>query len=143
MSALTRWNPIEEIMTMWPRGIFSRIEPSSELSLAWNPRCDVTEDDSTVVIHAELPGVEAKDIEVSVSDSTLTIRGEKRSEKTEEKQGETYSERFFGSFERRLAIPEVDQTKIEAKVKDGVLEVTMPKVAVPKPEPHKIEVKTG
>lgn len=143
MSALTRWNPIEEIMTMWPRSIFGRFEPSSEMSLNWNPRCDVTEDEANVIVHAELPGVDPKDIEVSVTDSTLTIRGEKRSEKTEEKKGETYSERFFGSFERRLAIPEVDQSRIEAKVKDGVLEVTLPKVAVTKPEPLKIEVKAG
>jgi HSP20 family protein len=75
----------------------------------------------------------------------LTLRGEKRSERKEEEKGRTYSERFFGSFERRLAIPEsVDVDRIEAKLKDGVLEVTLPKRAPEPKEPgRKIEIKAG
>jgi HSP20 family protein len=143
MTTLTRWNPFEELAALWPREVFGRLRPNGELSLEWNPRCDVSDNGSQVVVHAELPGVEAKDIEVSVLDSSLTIRGEKKVEKTEERDGQTYSERFFGSFERSLAIPEVDQSRIEAVLKDGVLEVRLPKAEKPVREPHKVEIKAG
>ena len=146
---LTRWNPFAELERMWPRelfggDLFGRVRPNGDLAVEWSPRCDVTEEDGTIVVHAELPGVDAKDMDVSIEESRLVIRGEKRTEKKSEEKGKTYSERFFGSFERMIAIPEgVDPAKIEAKMKDGVLEVRVPKPAVAKPETKKIEVRVG
>jgi HSP20 family protein len=108
----------------------------------WNPRCDVTEKDNEVVIHAELPGVKPEDMTVEVKDSTLHIKGEKKVEKSEEKEGGAkYSERFFGSFERTIAIPNVDTEKIQAELKEGVLEVRLPKVEPVEPPAKKIQIK--
>lgn len=144
MASLVRWNPFEELVNIWPRELFSRLEPGGSLAVEWNPRCDVTEAEDAIMVHAELPGVAAEDMEVMVSDSALRIRGEKRGEKKEEAKGRTYSERFFGSFERILTIPAtVDASKIEANLKDGVLEVRLPKVKATIPEEKKITIKAG
>jgi HSP20 family protein len=144
MSSIVRWNPFSEIERFFPlpRDLFARFgEVSPE---TWQPRCDVTQGDGAIVIHAELPGVEAKDMDVSIQGNRLVIRGEKRSEKKEEKEGRTYSERFFGSFERAIPIPEgVDPEAIQAKLKDGVLEVRVPVPAAAVSEPKRIEIKAG
>jgi HSP20 family protein len=104
----------------------------------------VTEVDDAIIVHAELPGVKTEDMEVTVRDSTLFVRGEKRGVKKEEAKGRTYSERFFGSFERLITIPStVDATMIDATLKDGVLEVRLPKVKPTVPEETKINIKTG
>ena len=146
MTSLTKWKPFDEIASIWPRDffgrdLFGRMRPDGELAIEWSPRCDVTEGDDAIVVHAELPGVDSKDVEVTISGSNLIVRGEKRTEKKTEEKGRTYSERFFGSFERMISIPEgVDQSKIEAKLKDGVLEVRVPLPAAAKPEVTKIPV---
>lgn len=143
MTGLVRFNPLEEFASLWPRDWFGRA-PNGGALTEWSPRCDVTEKDGEILVHAELPGVDAKDMEVKVQNRVLTIRGEKRVERTEDEKERHYSERFFGSFERSLTIPEnVDEEKIEASLKDGVLEVHLPKVAVTEPEARKIEVKSA
>lgn len=142
MANLVRWNPFEELVNLWPRDFFSRVEPGGSLAVEWNPRCDVSEGEDAIIIHAELPGVAAQDMEVTVLDSTLRIRGEKRGEKKEEEKGRTYSERFFGSFERTIAIPAtVDASKIEATLKDGVLEVKLPRTLPVEPAEKKITIR--
>jgi HSP20 family protein len=89
------------------------------------PSVEVTETDQDVRISAELPGMEEKDVEVLMNDGVLTIRGEKRSE-VEEKQ-HAFSERCYGHFERRIPLAwEVEEDKVEASFKNGVLTVTMP-----------------
>lgn len=144
MANLVRWNPFEELVNLWPRDFFSRVEPGGSLAVEWNPRCDVSEGEDAIIIHAELPGVAAQDMEVTVLDSTLRIRGEKRGEKKEEEKGRTYSERFFGSFERTIAIPAtVDASKIEATLKDGVLEVKLPRTLPVEPAEKKITIRAS
>ncbi len=144
MANLVRWNPFEELVNLWPRDFFSRVEPGGSLAVEWNPRCDVSEGEDAIIIHAELPGVAAQDMEVTVLDSTLRIRGEKRGEKKEEEKGRTYSERFFGSFERTIAIPAtVDASKIEATLKDGVLEVKLPRTIPVEPAEKKITIRAS
>jgi len=144
MASLTRWNPFEELVNIWPRDLFSRLEPGGALAVEWNPRCDVTEAEDAIIVHAEIPGVEPGDLEVTVRNSTLSVRGEKRGVKKEEAKGRSYSERFFGSFERLITIPStVDATKIDATLKDGVLEVRLPKVKPSLPEETKIAIKAG
>lgn len=148
MTSLMRRNPFEELTSLWPRDLFywprdlfSKLGPDGGLTVEWSPRCDMTEKDDEIVVHAELPGVDAKDMDVTVREGMLYIRGEKSTERKEEEKGRTYSERFFGSFERALTIPaNVNEEKIEASLKEGVLEVHMPKMAPSKPAEKKIEI---
>jgi HSP20 family protein len=142
MTALTRWRPFDDLDRFWPRDLFSRLLPEGGVAVEWNPRCDVTEKEGEIIVHAELPGVAAEDMDVEVRDSTLYIRGEKKTERKEEKEeGRTYSERFFGSFERAISIPNVDTEKIVADLKEGVLEVRLPKVQPVEPAAKKIQIK--
>ncbi|MEP7216916.1 MAG: Hsp20/alpha crystallin family protein [Anaerolineaceae bacterium] len=147
MANITRWNPIEDMLNAWPASFFNRDlfgwrKGDGPAELAWSPHCDVTEADGTLLVQAELPGVDQEDIEVNVEGGMLTISGEKRCETKEEEKGHTYSERFFGSFQRSISIPQgVDQSKIEAKLKHGVLEVRVPLPASAKSEATKVEIK--
>ncbi|MBX3357688.1 MAG: Hsp20/alpha crystallin family protein [Phycisphaeraceae bacterium] len=106
---------------------------------AWSPAIDIAETDKEVVIRAEIPGVDPKDVEVAVAGTTLTISGEK--EETEEESGKDFhrSERRFGSFERRLTLPDyVDPDKVAAGFANGVLEVRVAKTKAV--QPRKIAV---
>jgi len=90
------------------------------------PSVEVSQTDRAVKVTAELPGLEDKDIELNVENNILTLKGEKRTE-TEDKERQ-YSERYYGRFERRLALPvEVDEEHAQATFKNGVLTVTLPK----------------
>lgn len=102
------------------------------------PELDVRENDKEVVVEAELPGVDEKDISVSFNNGYLTIEGEKKSDREEKKEDYYLAERSFGSFRRSLRLPEtLDESKIEAKFDNGVLTVT----AVKRPEAVKSERK--
>lgn len=149
MTSLVRWNPFQwpEVPSLLSRDIFNRdfftwLQPNGEVAVEWSPRCDMTESANEILLQAELPGVARDDIKVTVEEGFISISGEKRTEKKEEKKGGEYTERFFGSFERRLKIPAyIDESKIEAKLSDGVLEVHLPKVPAPaKPEARKIPI---
>ena len=105
---------------------------------------DVREDDKAFHVMAELPGLGEKDVEVSFHDGILTIRGEKKIERDEQKESWHIIERTSGSFSRQLSMPmPIDADKIEAKVEKGVLSVTLPKMPDEKTESKKIEVKGG
>ncbi|HTW53985.1 MAG TPA: Hsp20/alpha crystallin family protein [Stellaceae bacterium] len=105
------------------------------------PAVDVTEDDKGYKITAELPGLEEKDIEVTVAGGMLTIKGEKSYEKDDKNKNRHVSERAYGSFERSFALPDgVDADKIGADMAKGVLTVTLPKTAQAAKQ-QKIEVK--
>lgn len=94
----------------------------------FTPRVDVKETDREVVITAELPGLDERDVQVTLSGNLLTIRGQKKSEVEEQGQNYYRVERSFGSFHRSIPIPvEVDENKIDAVLKKGVLTVTLPK----------------
>lgn len=115
-----------------------------ELSWGGTPAVDIVEKDTAYEVTAELPGMDEKDIDVKVSDSGLTIKGEKSEETEEEEKGYYLHERRFGSFERRFAIPEtVDTDKIAAAFKNGVLTVTLPKKPEAQTAEKKIEVKAA
>jgi HSP20 family protein len=111
------------------------------------PRVDVAEDEKSVTLTAEVPGVNEKDIDVSLVGDQLTIKGEKRSEHEEKKdlQGHVVhrTERSYGAFQRTITIPyQVDPEQVSAQFKDGVLTVTLPKPpdAVAQKQGRKIEV---
>ena len=96
-----------------------------EQSMNW-PSIEVNESDKDVKVTAELPGLEEKDVQVELANGVLLIKGEKKTE-TEDKDRK-FSERYYGRFERRIPVEDVDQDKISAAFKNGVLTVTMPKL---------------
>src|SRR3954452_23714531 len=96
----------------------------SSAMLGW-PSVELNETEKEVKVVAELPGLEQNDVEIELSDGVLTISGEKKSE-TEDK-GRCFSERYYGRFERRIPVDDVDQDKVAASFKNGVLTVTLPK----------------
>jgi HSP20 family protein len=100
------------------------------------PELDVRENANAIIIEAELPGVDEKDVSVTLANGFLTIKGEKRQEKEEKAENYYLSERSFGSFKRSVRLPEtIDDAKVEAKFDKGVLKVT----AAKKPEAVKAE----
>ncbi|HET8997989.1 MAG TPA: Hsp20/alpha crystallin family protein [Acetobacteraceae bacterium] len=107
-----------------------------------SPAVDITEDDAAYKLSAELPGMAETEIEVSVVDDTLTIKGEKKQETEKQEKNYYLSERSYGSFQRSFALPDsVDAEKIGAEFAKGVLTVTLPKKPEAKVEAKKIEVK--
>jgi len=99
--------------------------PFGSSSLMGWPNIEVDETDNEVKVVAELPGLDQKDVNVELANGVLTISGEKKSE-TEDKE-RLFSERYYGRFERRIPVDEVDQDKVAASFKNGVLTVTLPK----------------
>lgn len=108
------------------------------------PAMDVLENDTEFELTAELPGIGAKDIDVSVKDGNLVIKGEKKSEKEEKSKDYYLRERQYGSFERAIPMPKgVDPSAVEARFNNGVLTVTMPKTIEAQKPAKKIEVKAA
>lgn len=117
---------------------------SNGLLSVTGPRTDVTETDEAVDVSVELPGMDEKDIDVSLSDDVLTIRGEKKAEREEKKKGYYLAERSYGSFYRSIPLPPgVDSEKAEARFKKGVLTVSLPKTPEAQAKVRKIEVKAS
>jgi len=104
------------------------------------PAIDVAEQDNAIVVRAEVPGCKAEDIDISVFNNKLTISGEKKLTEEKKEKGYYHVESSYGSFRRELTLPtDVDQKKIEAVCKDGVLSITLPKAA--KSKAVKVKVK--
>jgi HSP20 family protein len=131
---------IDRLFDDLTRGGFGTLPSPAQTNLM--PSIDVTETDKEIEITAELPGLERKDVDISIEDDLLTIRGEKKVETKQEDKDKNYhvSERSYGVFYRVIQLPPgVDPGKIQATMSKGVL-----KVAIPKPagvQPKKIEVK--
>ena len=106
------------------------------------PTVDVTEDEKEVRVSAELPGMEEKDIDVTIRDSTLTIEGEKKQEEEEKEKGFYRKESSYGTFCRVIDLPaEVDNEKAEAEFKKGVLRIKLPKTAEAQTKTKKVKIK--
>jgi HSP20 family protein len=104
------------------------------------PNIEISETDKAIEVTAEMPGLERKDVEISVDDDTLTIRGEKKVEETQKDRNVQLSERSYGVFVRVLQLPPgIDPSSVQATMSNGILKLTIPKPA--KSEPKKIEVK--
>jgi HSP20 family protein len=118
--------------------------PTQAASAILRPMIDVEETDQAFVVSAELPGLTEQDIELNLHDNALTLSGEKRSERKEEKGGRRYAERSFGRFERTIPFPaEVDADRVDASFRNGVLTVTLPKNEKAKDKTRRIEVRSG
>jgi HSP20 family protein len=146
------WEPFRELERM-QNNIFSLFDSAvpragaaagrqdADASL-WGPAVDVQDSADKVVVKADLPGVDRKDVEVSVEGAVLVIRGEKKEEHKTRDKGYLRTERAYGSFARVVELPvEVDEAKVSAQYKDGVLEVTLPKREEAKPRVRKVEIK--
>ncbi|MBW1727972.1 MAG: Hsp20/alpha crystallin family protein [Deltaproteobacteria bacterium] len=140
---LIRWNPRRELFGLHNRfnrmfdEFFSPTVRSDEIMSVrgWSPVVDIYENEENIVITAELPGVDKKDMTVDVKGRILTLKGE-RSTHDEVKEDNYYrQERCYGKFERCFTLPvEVDPEKIKADYKDGVLKIDIPKVEESKPK---------
>jgi HSP20 family protein len=134
------WGLLEQMRREMERAVDTRTaEGSSVATSDWVPAVDIKEDADSFVIVADIPGVDPKDIEVHMENGMLTIKGEKESEKKEEREGYKRVERSFGSFYRRFSLPDsADPDKITASSNHGVLEVRIAKHE--KVQPRKISV---
>ncbi len=125
---------IDEFFHHWDLAI------PSDITGEWIPAFDIMENEKEYVVEAELPGIDVKDLEVTISDGLLTVKGEKKREREHKDENFYRVERSFGSFHRSFRIPDKIQTdKIDATYKNGILRLTLPKAEVP--EVKKIKVK--
>src|ERR1051326_1439253 len=139
--SLVKWDPFHEFNLLNDRlgNFFGRGWESPPSVTAWNPSVDIFENDNEVIFKAELPGMNAKDIEVNLENNVLMLKGERRFEKETDEKNYHRIERECGSFSRSFALPAaVNADKVTAEYKDGILKVTLPKKEEIKPKPIKI-----
>jgi len=107
---------------------------------SWAPHVDIFEDKEGILLKVELPEVDAKDVEILAEGNTLTLRGERKLEKSDQKEGYTRIERSYGAFSRSFTLPTtIDLEHITAETKDGVLRVNLPKRPETKPRTIKVQ----
>lgn len=113
-------------------------------SVGFHPSVDVREGAKEIVVHAELPGMEEKDVELLLEESVLVLKGEKKFEKEDKGEGYHTIERSYGSFQRVIPLPrEIDLNKAQARFKNGVLTVTLPKLEQAKAKGKKIPIQSA
>ncbi|MDY6842648.1 MAG: Hsp20/alpha crystallin family protein [Thermodesulfobacteriota bacterium] len=147
MVELTPWRPFGELPSLRREmdRLFDRFfgeRPGTDLLEGkWIPALDVVETTEAIVVNAEVPGMDPKDIHISLTSDTLTIKGEKGQEKEEKEETYYRVERSYGSFSRVIRIPvSVESDKIAAHYKNGVLKIILPKKEEVKPKEIKVEV---
>jgi HSP20 family protein len=139
--ALVRWDPARELDSLqsdmnrlFDRFFDTRPAGNGGAVRRWIPAMDLVENEGSLVLRADLPGMTEGDVEIEVKDGVLTVSGERRSDSEEKSEGFHRVERSFGRFSRALSLPEgVDAAKIGASFDNGVLEVTIPKPEETKP----------
>lgn len=140
-SAVDLWR---EMDNLFDRFLGDMRWPDNFSTRQFVPALDVSETDDEFVVNAELPGIDPKEVDINLTGNLLTIKGEKKSEKEERGDGFHRMERSYGSFSRSLQLPcEVQEDKIEAHYKNGVLDLRLPKVESAKRRSVKIEVKAA
>jgi len=143
---LVRWDPLQELVAMsnrLNRTVNDPYTPHTEDAFgAWAPPVDIFERQDQLVIRAEVPGVEMKDMEVRIENGVLTLHGERKQDTDVKEENAHRMERVYGAFTRSFTLPTtVDAAKVTATYKDGVLEVTVPKAETAKPK--SIEIKAA
>jgi HSP20 family protein len=150
---LTTWKPFKELEAFrdfekmrrntdrfWG-SFFERGVQRTDEDAEWLPSLDVAETKDEIVVKGEIPGMDAKDIDISLSDGLLTIKGEKKQEREEKEEDYHLVERSYGTFTRSIRLPkEVRREKISASYKNGVLKVRLPKSEEAKQKEIKIKV---
>jgi len=145
LTRFERWDPFEEMTALRNRmdRLWTRMTTEEEPPLAdWMPTSDVIETKDEIVIKAELPGIDEKQIDIQIENGVLTIKGERKGEKEFEEKGYRRIERSYGSFLRSFTLPpNVEVEKIGAAFANGLLEVHLPKKEDAKPRTIKVDVK--
>lgn len=144
--AIIRWDPFRDMVSLREKmnrmfdDVFSGPGEDKEMSpSSWAPSVDIYETENALVLTAEVPGIEEKDIEIKIEDNTLSLRGERKFQKETKEENYHRIERTYGSFFRAFTLPHsVDADNIRAEHENGVLKVTMPKRREIKPRKVKI-----
>ena len=145
--AITKWDPFRDIMVLRDRmnRLFEdlvsspKFEDTDIIQSTWSLAVDIYETENELVLTAELPGVEEKDVEIKVEDNTLSLKGERKFEKETREENYHRIERAYGSFYRSFSLPNyVDQDKISAEYENGLLKIHMPKK--PEVKPRKVKI---
>ena len=147
---IVRWEPFRDLLSLQER--MNRLFEESARGLgrgqeedwsmgAWAPAVDIYEQGTDVVLKAELPGVEPKDVDIRIKNNVLTLRGERKVDNEVKKESYHRVERSYGTFSRAFTLPStVDTANVKAEYKDGVLRITLPKREEAKPKQIQINV---
>ena len=145
--AMVRWEPVRDLLTLSERmnrmleGSYRGTDEDWALGGSWAPAVDIYEKDGNIVLKAELPGVDPKDVDVRVENNLLTLRGERKFDTEVKRDNYHRVERSYGSFSRSFTLPNVvDTQNIKAEYRDGVLHLTLPKREEAKPRQIQINV---
>jgi HSP20 family protein len=150
MTLLTRWDPLRDLATMqnrlnrFVREPYSPEGPEEALTTtSFAPPVDIYEDEHTIAVKMEVPGIDEKDIDVRIESNTLTVHGERKIEKEEKEENFRRVERQYGSFTRSFTLPSsVDTGQVSANYDKGVLKISLAKKAEAKPKQIKVNVGT-
>jgi HSP20 family protein len=150
MTLLTRWDPLRDLATMqnrlnrFVRESYSPESPEEALTTtSFAPPVDIYEDEHTIAVKMEVPGIDEKDIDVRIESNTLTIHGERKIEKEEKEENFRRVERQYGSFTRSFTLPSsVDTGQVSAHYDKGILKISLAKKAEAKPKQIKVNVGT-
>lgn len=145
---ITKWDPFQELEDVfsrygkslsWPgKGIHQEVMATGD----WSPRVDIAETEKEFMIKAEVPDIKKEDIKIAIDNGILTIRGERKQEKEDKDKKFHRIERSYGSFLRSFTLPEnVDEKKVEATFKDGMLTLEIPKTAESKQKSIEVKIK--
>ena len=138
--SLSHFDPLASIRLF--EDAFTRMVNEPRANRPWSPAVDIYETENELVLKADLPDVDLKDIDVRIENQTLTLSGERKFEQEQSGKGYHRIERSYGHFQRSFAVPNTfDTDKINAEFKSGVLSVSLPKKEAAKPRQVKIEVK--
>jgi HSP20 family protein len=144
---ITKWEPLRDLLSLQDRmnrlfdDSMRGMRPGEEglASAIWSPAVDIYETENEVILKAELPEINQKDIEIQVENNTLILRGERKFEKEAKRENFHRIERAYGNFSRSFTLPNtIDQERIRADYKDGILKVMMPKREEIKPKQIKV-----
>ncbi len=148
MTLLTRWDPLRDMATLqnrinrFVRESYSPESPEEALTTTtFAPPVDIYEDEHTITLQMEVPGIDEKDIDVRIEDNTLTVHGERKMEKEQKEENFRRIERQYGSFTRSFTLPSsVDRGQVSADYEKGVLKIKLAKKAEAKPRQVKVNV---
>ncbi len=144
--AIIRWDPFRDMVTLREKmnrlfeDVFTGRSEGKEIAAStWAPAVDIFETENDLVMTAEVPGIDEKDIEIKIEDNTLILKGARKFEKETKEENYHRIERSYGSFYRAFTLPNsIDPEKIQAEHENGVLKITMPKRTELKPRKVKI-----
>ena len=141
---LVKWNPTRSLMTDFDRifdSMFTHDLPRFSSTNSWMPAIDVNETETEFFLSADMPGLDKKDVSIDIHDGVITIKGERAIDNEKSTDDYRIRERQLGSFNRSFRLPDnVNEVKVAAKFKNGVLKVTLPKTKEVIPEGRQIKI---